>query len=103
MKTKKQKLGGNNVLIYQAKNGAIELRGDFDRETVWTTQAQIAEAFQTECSVVTRHIQNIFKDREIDERSNVQKLHIANSDKPVILYSLDIILAVGYRTNSMRW
>lgn len=90
----------NNILIYQAKNGAIELRGDFERETVWATQIQIAEAFQVESSVVTKHIQNIFKDQEINEKSNVQKMHIANSDKPVAVYSLDIILAVGYRTNS---
>jgi prophage maintenance system killer protein len=86
--------------IYQAKNGAIELRGDFKHETIWATQAQIVELFTVDQSVVSRHIRNIFKDGEIEEKSNMQKMHIANSDKPIMLYSLDVILGVGYRTNS---
>lgn len=89
-----------NAVIYQAKNGAIELRGDFGKETIWATQAQIANLFGGERSVVTKHIRNILKDNELDAKSNVQKMHIANSDKPVAFYSLDIILSVGYRTNS---
>lgn len=52
--------------------------------------------------VISRHINNIFKDKEIDKKSNMQKMHIAKSDKPVELYSLDIILAVGYRINSIK-
>lgn len=88
--------------MYQAKSGALELRGDFGKETVWATQAQIAEVFQIERSVVTKHIGNILKSKEIDEKSNVQKMHIAKSDKPIAVYSLDIILAVGYRTNSAK-
>lgn len=99
-RAKKKKDG--QVVIYQAKSGAIELCGDFRAETMWATQAQIADVFDIERSVVTKHINNIFKSREINKKSNVQKLHIANSDKPVAFYSLDIILAVGYRANSMR-
>jgi hypothetical protein len=87
---------------YQTKSGALELKGDFKGETVWATQAQIAEVFEVERSVVTKHIKNILTSTEVEEKSNVQKMHIANSDKPVTLYSLDIILAVGYRTNSGR-
>jgi len=90
----------NNLIVYQAKSGAIELRGDFSRETIWATQAQIVNLFNVNQSVVSRHIQNIFKDGEIEEKSNMQKMHNANSDKPIILYSLDVILGVGYRTNS---
>ena len=86
--------------IYQAKNGAIELRGDFTHETIWATQAQIVELFEVDQSVVSRHIRNIFKDGEIEQKSNMQKMHNANSDKPITLYSLDVILGVGYRTNS---
>ena len=89
-------------MIYQAPSGAIELRGDFGHETIWATQAQIVHVFQVERSVITKHIRNILKDREINEKSNVQKMHIPNSDKPVAFYSLDIILAVGYRVNSKR-
>ena len=87
-------------VIYQTKSGAIELRGDLKKETVWATQAQIVDLFDVDQSVVSRHIRNVFKDGEVDKKSNMQKMHIPNSDKPVTLYSLDVILSVGYRTNS---
>lgn len=92
----------NQVLIYQAKNGAIELRGDSMHDTLWATQAQIATLFNIERSVVTKHIGSVLNTGEVDEKSNVQKMHIANSDKPVAMYSLDVILSVGYRSNSAR-
>ncbi|HEY4509941.1 MAG TPA: virulence protein RhuM/Fic/DOC family protein [Candidatus Paceibacterota bacterium] len=98
----KKRKGDKQIVIYQTPSGAIELRGDFDKETVWATQAQIANVFQIERSVATKHIRNILKDKEISEKSNVQKMHIPNSDKPTAFYSLDIILAVGYRANSKR-
>jgi prophage maintenance system killer protein len=90
----------SNTVIYQAASGAIQLRGDFKRENVWATQAQIGEIFDVDRSVITKHIGNIFKIKEVDEESNVQKTHFANSDKPVAFYSLDVILSVGYRVNS---
>lgn len=89
-----------NLIIYQTKNGEIEFKGDMNRETLWATQAQIVDLFKVDQSVVSRHVRNIFKDKEVDVKSNMQKMHIANSDKPVSLYSLDVILAVGYRANS---
>ena len=98
----KKKENKQNVVIYQASNGAIELRGDFQHENLWATQAQISELFSIDRTVVTKHIGNILKTGEINEKSNVQKMHIANSDKPVTFYSLDIILSVGYRANSAR-
>ncbi len=88
------------MVIYQTKSGAIELRGDFSHKTIWATQAQMVDLFGIDQSVASRHIRNIFKDGEIEEKSNMQKRHNANSDKPVTLYSLDVILSVGYRTNS---
>jgi prophage maintenance system killer protein len=90
----------NNLIIYQGKSGAIEFKGDFKKETLWASQAQIVELFGVDQSVISRHINNIFKDNEIDRRSNMQKMHIANSDKSVAFYSLDVILSIGYRTNS---
>lgn len=89
-----------DIIIYQAKNGAIELKGDVKKETIWASQAQVVELFDVDQSVVSRHINKIFRDQEVDKKSNMQKMHIANSDKPVNFYSLDVILAVGYRTNS---
>lgn len=90
------------MAINQAKNGAIELPVDASSETIWATQSQIAEVFNVDRTRVTRHIKNIFIDGEVQQKSNVRKTHFANSDKPVAIYSLDIILAVGYRTNSNR-
>jgi prophage maintenance system killer protein/prophage antirepressor-like protein len=90
------------IIIYQTKSGAIDIKRDVKSGTIWATQAQIVKLFGVDQSVVSRHIKNIFKDEEIEEKSNMQKMHNANSDKPVSFYSLDIILAVGYRTNSVR-
>jgi death-on-curing family protein len=90
------------LAIYQAKDGAIELKQDSQKETIWANQNDLAFLYEKDQSVISRHIKNIFKDKEIDKKSNMQKMHIANSDKPVEFYSLDIILAVGYRTNSAR-
>ena len=102
MKNKKPKNQQNQLVIYQTKSGKIEFRGNLDRDTIWGTQQQIAKLFNTDRTVVTKHINKILRDKEIDEKGNVQKMHIANSDKPVKFYSLDVILAIGYRTNSSK-
>lgn len=90
----------SSIEIYD--NGSVELEIPFDGETIWLRQNEIAQLFAKDRTVVTRHINNILKDNEVEQKSNVQKMHIANSDKPVAFYSLDIILAVGYRTNSSK-
>lgn len=93
------------AVVYQAKTGAIALRGDFSHETVWATQAQIALIFGLERSVVTKHIRNILRDKELDEYSVCAHFaHTAEDGKTykVQHYNLDILLAVGYRANSVR-
>lgn len=60
----------------------------------------MSELFQRDRSVITTHINNVFKEKELDEKRNVQFLHIANSDKPIKLFSLDVIISVGYRVKS---
>lgn len=95
-------MSDQKLAIYQATDGAIELPLDATAETIWATQKQIAEVFGVDRSRVTRHINNILRDGEVSDKSNVRKTHFAGSDRPVSLYSLDIILAVGYRTNSSR-
>lgn len=92
----------DKIIIYTDKNGKVELRADADKDTLWATQEQITRLFEVDQSVVSRHVRNIFMDGEVDEKSNMQKMHNANSDRPILLYSLDIILAVGYRTNSIK-
>ena len=90
------------IVIYQTAKKEVELRVRFEGETVWLRQNEIAILFAKDRSVITRHVNKIFKDKEVDKKSNVHFLHIAGSDKPVALYSLDVILAVGYRANSAR-
>jgi len=80
----------NNIAVYQGKSGSIELNIDAQAETIWATQAQIEELFNIDQSRVSRHIKNIFDDGEVEAESNMRKTHIANSDKPVKLYSLDL-------------
>ncbi len=70
----------NQIIVYQTKTGAIELKGDIKKDTLWATQAQVANIFNIDRTVVTKHIGNILKNNEVNERSNVQKMHIANSD-----------------------
>jgi len=65
----------SKIIIYQAKSGAIEIRKDVGSDMIWATQAQIVKLFGVDQSVISRHIRNIFKDREIEEKSNMQKMH----------------------------
>jgi prophage maintenance system killer protein len=89
------------IIIYQSSQGPA-LSVSVSDDTVWLTQAQIAELFQTDRSSITKHLRNIINSGELREKSNVQILHIANSDRPVKHYNLDFILSVGYRVNSKR-
>ncbi|MFH1178456.1 MAG: virulence protein RhuM/Fic/DOC family protein [bacterium] len=95
-----------NVVIYQAKSGAIEFRGDFSKETIWATLDQIAEVFDRDKSVISRHLKNIYTVGELDEKATVAKnatvqMEGARSVERVIeYYNLDAILSVGYRVNS---
>lgn len=89
------------IILYQPDE-AVRLEVHLEDETVWLTQAQIAELFQRDRTVITKHINNVFKEKELEEKSNVQKMHIANSDKPVKFFSLDVIISVGYRVKSVR-
>ena len=90
----------SNIIVYN--DGELELKVSLENDTIWLTQTQLCDIFEKDQSVISRHINNIFKDNEVDEKSNMQKVHIANSDKLVNFYSLDIVLAVGYRTNSSK-
>ncbi len=100
-----KKMKEKQLVIYQTKSGALELRGDVEKETLWATQTQIAEVFQSERSVITKHIRNILKDGELEENSVCANFaHTAEDGKvyQVRFYNLDVILAVGYRTNSKK-
>jgi prophage maintenance system killer protein len=88
------------VIIYRSEDGNATIEVKLEKETVWLTQAQMVQLFGRSVSVISRHIKNIFNEGELEEKSNLHFLQIANSDKPVIAYSLDIIISVGYRVKS---
>jgi len=90
------------IILYQSENSTQQLEVRIENETVWLTQAQMVELFQRDVSVISRHISNIFKEGELEKKSNLHFLQIAFSDKPTILYSLDVIISVGYRIKSKR-
>lgn len=90
----------SEIAIFEASNGEIHVQ--LNNNSVWLRQDQMAELFGRERSVITRHVNNVFQEQELDEKSNVQNMHIANSDKPVKVYSLDVIISVGYRVKSQN-
>jgi hypothetical protein len=92
----------SNFLLYTDAVGKVKVEVFIQEETVWLTQKALAELFGKERSVVTKHLKSIFESGELDEKSNVQKMHIGHSDKPINYYNLDVIIAVGYRVNSYQ-
>jgi len=78
----------NEIVLYQPDH-SIRLEVRIEDETVWLTQNQMVQLFQRDVSVISRHISNIFKEGELDKKSNLHFLQIAFSDKPVVTYSLD--------------
>lgn len=106
MKNKKPKNRQNQLMIYQAKSGKIEFRGDFDRDTVWGNLNQITELFGRDKSVISRHIRNIFKTKELNRASTVAKIATVQIEgqreitRKIEYFNLDVILSVGYRIDS---
>lgn len=92
----------NTIEIYKSPDHKIELKVNLDNETVWLSQEQLVVLFDRDQSVISRHIRNVFKEGELEEECNMQKMHIPNSDKPVTFYNLDVIISVGYRVKSQR-
>lgn len=90
------------IVIYRTKGGKTALEVNLSGETVWLNQNQMSILFERDRSVITKHLNNIFKSGELKEKSNVHKMHIAGSDKPVAFYNLDVIISLGYRVNSKR-
>ena len=91
----------NEIIVYQPDE-TVRLEVCVQDESVWLTQAQMCELFQRDVSVVSRHIKNVFAEGEVDRKSNLHFLQIANSDRPVVVYSLNVIISVGYRVKSQR-
>jgi len=103
MANKKQK---NQIVIYQAKSGAIELHGDWEKETIWASINQIANLFGVQKAAISKHLKNIFDSEELSKRATVSILETVQIEgarkikRPIEMYNLDAIIAIGYRVNS---
>lgn len=75
----------SEIAIYKNEKGENQLEVQIKKDTIWLTQEQISSLFGVDRSAITKHLKNIFASKELDEKSNVQKMHIPNSDKPVKL------------------
>jgi prophage maintenance system killer protein len=97
----------SQVIVYQSKDGAIELKGDYIHDTVWATQSQIASIFGVNSQAITKHIANIYREQELDKLSTCSKMEQVQNEgnrqvkRQVYTYNLDLIIAVGYRINSI--
>lgn len=97
----------SQVVVYQAKDGAIELRGDYNHETVWATQSQIAQIFGVNSQAITKHIANIYEEQELAKIATCSKVEQVRNEgnrqikRQIYTYNLDLIIAVGYRINSI--
>ena len=95
----------NEILIYQNQNGNIKIDVHLVDETVWLTQGQMAQLFNKGRTTITEHIQNIFKEGELDENSVCRNFrHTADDGKnyDTNYYNLDVIISVGYRVKSQQ-
>lgn len=91
---------GDRFLVYSTDKGLrIDIR--FEGETLWMTQAQMAELFGRDRTTITRHINNVLEEGELDEPTSVQKLHTSHG-RPASVYSLDMVISVGYRVSSAQ-
>ena len=91
----------NEIVVYQPDD-TMRLDVRLQDETVWLSQEQMCQLFQRDQSVVARHIKNAFAEGEVDETNNMQILHKIRRGRPLVLYSLDVIISVGYRVKSLR-
>ena len=94
----------NDIIIYQTEDGEIKLDVKMDKETVWLTQAQMSDLFQTDRTAILRHINNIYKSQELESESTCAKIAQVRTEgkRNIPYYNLDMIISVGYRVNSKR-
>lgn len=92
----------NPIEIYRSQDGSIQLNVKLENETVWLSANQMAILFDRNAKTIRKHINNVFADGELVKESNTHFLRVANSDKPVPFYNLDVIISVGYRVKSQQ-
>ncbi len=102
----KKEIADRNIVIYQSKDGSIELKTDIKKETIWASQNQIAEIFGVNVRTINEHIKNIYKTKELEEKATIRIFRIVQKEgsrsveRATNHYNLDMIIAIGYRVNS---
>ena len=86
-----------DVILFSDNDVEIEVNVSPLEDTVWLSQRQIADLFNKERSVISRHISNVFKEGELSESTSVQKMHRSDAYRPEMQYNLDVVISVGYR------
>jgi prophage maintenance system killer protein len=98
--------GGGEVALYEVPDGGVRLDVRLERETVWLSQAQMADLFGRERSVITKHLRNVYSEHELDSAATCAKFAQVQTEGPrtvtrdVDHYNLDVIISVGYRVKS---
>ena len=101
-------MGNDKIIIYQTEDGQTRIDVRMENETVWLTQAQMAELFQTDRTSILRHINNIYKADELERPSTCAKIAQVQTEghrkvrRIITYFNLDMIISVGYRVNSKR-
>lgn len=95
-------MNDNQIVLFESNDQEVTIPVNLDNQTVWLTQAQMAQLFDRSIGVVSRHIKNVFAEGELEQKSNLHILQKCSSDRPTTLYSLDVIISVGYRVKSQR-
>lgn len=95
-------MNDNQIVLFESNDQEVTIPVNLDSQTVWLTQAQMAQLFDRSIGVVSRHIKNVFAEGELEQKSNLHILQKCSSDRPTTLYSLDVIISVGYRVKSQR-
>lgn len=98
----------NSPVIYQSKDGSLELQTNVEQETIWLTQEQVASLFSVQKAAISKHVKNIFESKELEPKATVSILETVRKEgtrqvvRSLEYYNLDLILSIGYRVNSKK-
>ncbi|HET7361767.1 MAG TPA: virulence protein RhuM/Fic/DOC family protein [Salinimicrobium sp.] len=98
----------NELIVYQTKEGAIELKADLKNETIWANRMQMAEVFEVNPQAISKHVLNIYKDGELEKKATSSKMELVQNEsgrtvkRLVDYYNLEMIISIGYRINSVK-
>lgn len=87
----------NEIVIFETEDKLVTLPVAVEHETVWLSANQMAVLFGRDEKTIRKHINNVFSEDEVDKNNNTQKMRVDGVKQPVLFYSLDVIISVGYR------